>query len=84
MLVRIITLCFSALFDGFDDSELIDFIGDKNVLALREHFFIKNEMPYLAVLVTYEPVADNGYRSSGRRRRKQRVKSGNRGSNLYP
>lgn len=58
MLIRIITLRFSAALEGFDDSPLIDFIKDKSVLSLREHFFIRNEVPYLAVVVIYEPVLE--------------------------
>ena len=58
MLMRIITLRFSAALDGFDDSPLIDFIKDKTVVSLREHFFIRNETPYLVVLISYEPVLE--------------------------
>jgi len=58
MLVRIITLRFSAALDGFDDSPLTEFIKDKSVISLREHFFIRNETPYLTVVVIYEPVLE--------------------------
>ena len=53
MYARIITLKFSPALEKIDDSELQDFIKDKDVLSLREHFFVKDEMPYLAVMVTY-------------------------------
>lgn len=55
MLMRIITLRFSTTLDGFDDAPLTEFIRDKAVLRLREHFFMRNETPYLAIAVTYEP-----------------------------
>jgi len=58
MLMRIITLRFSVALDGFDDEPVIDFIKDKSVLSLQEHFFIRNESPYLAVVVVYEPVQE--------------------------
>jgi superfamily II DNA helicase RecQ len=58
MLIRIITLRFSAALDGFDDSPLTEFIKDKSVVSLKEHFFIRNETPYLAVVVIYEPVLE--------------------------
>ncbi|ACF47379.1 HRDC domain protein (plasmid) [Prosthecochloris aestuarii DSM 271] len=58
MLIRIVTLRFSAALDGFDDSPLAEFIKDKSVLSLREHFFIRNETPYLAVVVIFEPVLE--------------------------
>ncbi len=55
MLARVLTLRFSALLDGFDDAPLRDFIKDKEVLSIRDHFFMKNETPYLAVIVSYRP-----------------------------
>lgn len=58
MLVRVITLRFSTVMDGFDDTELTDFIKDKSVISLREHFFIRNETPYLVVVVVYDPVQE--------------------------
>ena len=54
MLVRVLTLRFDPVLDGFDDAPLRDFLKDKAVLSLREHFFVKHEMPYLAVVVTYD------------------------------
>ena len=51
MLVQIFTLKFHATTEQFDDRELQEFIKDKEVLSVREHFFIKHETPYLAVLL---------------------------------
>jgi superfamily II DNA helicase RecQ len=53
MFVRVITLRFDPVIESFDDAPLRDFLKDKEVLAIRDHFFIKNEAPYLVVLVTY-------------------------------
>jgi hypothetical protein len=53
MLARVLTLRFNSLMDGLDDAPLREFIKDKEVLAIREHFFMRNELPYLALLVTY-------------------------------
>jgi hypothetical protein len=55
MLARVITLRFDAVLGSFDDVPLRDFLKDKEVFAIREHFFVKNEVPYLAVMVTYAP-----------------------------
>jgi len=55
MLARVITLRFDPLIGGFDDEPLRDFLKDKDVLAIREHFFVRHEVPYLAVMVTYDP-----------------------------
>ena len=51
--MRVVTLRFDPVIGSFDDTPLRDFLKDKEVLALRDHFFIKNEVPYLVVLVTY-------------------------------
>ena len=53
MQVRVLTLRFSPVLSGFDDTEVREFLRDKEVLAIRDHFFVKDESPYLAVLVTY-------------------------------
>ena len=65
MLARVLTLRFDPVRDGFDDTALRDFLKDKEVLSIRDYFFIRHEVPYLAVLVTYslpqlaaQPVAD--------------------------
>ena len=59
MLTRVLTLRFNGLLDGFDDAPLRDFIKDKEVIAVRDHFFLHHDQPYLAVLVNYtlKPVA---------------------------
>jgi len=53
MLARVITLHFNAVLGGFDDTPLREFLTDKDVLAIREHFFIRHDVPYLAMIVTY-------------------------------
>lgn len=53
MLVRIFTLRFNPALGRFEDEEVRNFIKDKEVLSIRDHFFVKDEFPYLAVLVTY-------------------------------
>ena len=55
MQARVITLRFSSMVEGFDDAPLRDFIKDKEVHALRDHFFVRNDVPYLAVMVSYSP-----------------------------
>lgn len=50
---------FNSLLDGFDDAPLRDFIKDKEVISVRDHFFVRNDQPYLAVVVNYalNPIA---------------------------
>jgi len=59
MLTRVITLRFNGVLDGFDDAPLRDFIKDKEVISVHDHFFVRNDQPYLAVVVNYtlKPVA---------------------------
>ncbi len=53
MQTRVITLRFNSLLDGFDDAPLRELIKDKEVISVRDHFFVRNEQPYLAILVNY-------------------------------
>lgn len=53
MLARVLTLRFDPLRGGFDDAPLYDFLKDKEVLAIHDHFFVKNDTPYVTVVVTY-------------------------------
>ena len=53
MHVRVFTLHFDPMLGGFDDGPLREFVKDKEVLAIRDHFFSRDEMPYLALVVTY-------------------------------
>jgi ATP-dependent DNA helicase RecQ len=53
MLVRVFTLRFDPILDRFDDGEVRDFIKDKEMLSIRDHFFVKEEIPHLAMVLTY-------------------------------
>ncbi|HXG90928.1 MAG TPA: HRDC domain-containing protein [Blastocatellia bacterium] len=53
MLAKVITLKFNSIINAFDDEPLKEFIKDKEVHSIRDHFFIKNDSPYLAMVVTY-------------------------------
>ncbi|MGH9843404.1 MAG: HRDC domain-containing protein [Blastocatellia bacterium] len=53
MLTRVITLRFNGLLDAFDDGPLRDFIKDKEMISVRDHFFVRNDQPYLAMIVNY-------------------------------
>lgn len=77
MLIKIFTLRFQTTLDAFDDTLFVEFIKDKSVLSLKEYFFQKNEIPYLALIVTYEPVqASNilGFDKSGASQKKKNDK----------
>lgn len=53
MLARVVTLRFDPMLEMFDDGPLRELVKDKEIVALREYFFVRNEVPYLAVVVSY-------------------------------
>lgn len=55
MLVKIFSLNFNSTVGGFDDEPLRDFIKDKEVISIRDHLFVRNEIPYLTLVVKYFP-----------------------------
>ena len=55
MLVRVFTLKFQTATENFDDEDVQEFIKDKEVLSIREHFFIRHATPYLTLVVAYLP-----------------------------
>lgn len=64
---------FNGLLDGFDDAPLRDFTKDKEVISVRDHFFVRNEQPYLAVVVNYtlKPIATEAVAKSGQEKRRE-------------
>jgi len=53
LLARVLTLRFDPSSESFDDGPLQEFPNAKEVHAIREYFFVRDGVPYLAVLVTY-------------------------------
>lgn len=56
MLVKVVCLTFDSILGGFNDSELRDFLKDKEILSIRDHFFVKSEVPYLVLVINYFPI----------------------------
>ncbi len=54
MRVKLVTFRYSATLGGFDDTALVDFTRDKEVITLREHFYLVNDTPHLTCVVTYQ------------------------------
>lgn len=65
MNIKIFTLKFSPVLEGFDDETLRRFISDKNVIEIRDHFFFKDHEPYWAVMVLYNPEIQDAERPNG-------------------
>jgi hypothetical protein len=57
MLVRIFTLRFDPATEHFDDSPMMGFVADKEVLSIHDHFFIRDDVPYLVLVVQYRAAA---------------------------
>lgn len=55
MLVKIFSITFNSALGGFDDTELREFLKDKDVISIQDHFFMKNEVPYLTLVIKYFP-----------------------------
>lgn len=55
MLVRIFSLTFNSALGGFDDEPLRDFMKDKEVISVNDHLFVRNEIPYLTLIIKYFP-----------------------------
>ncbi len=55
MLIKVFSLSFSSTSGGFNDEEIRNFIKDKEVISITDHHFIKNEVPYLTIIVKYTP-----------------------------
>ena len=53
MLARVMPLHFDTVLGSFDDMPLREFLKDKEVLSIRNHFFIRNDVPYLTMIVMY-------------------------------
>jgi superfamily II DNA helicase RecQ len=55
MLLRVFSLTFNSVMGGFDDSGVRDFLRDKELISVRDHLFVRNEIPYLTLVVKYFP-----------------------------
>ena len=53
MQLRIFTLPFNPVTQSFDDSGVTGFMADKDVLSIRDHFFTKDDIPYLTLVISY-------------------------------
>ena len=54
MRVKLLTFRYSATLGGFDDTPLVDFARDKEVIAFREHFYDVNAVPHLTCVLHYQ------------------------------
>ncbi len=53
MLIRVFTLRFDDQSGGFNDEVVRDFVKDKQVVSMKDHFFLRMDVPHLAIVVQY-------------------------------
>ncbi|MCM0604472.1 MAG: HRDC domain-containing protein [Xanthomonadaceae bacterium] len=63
MLLKIFSLKFDALMGEFDDSSIQAFSRDKEVLQITDHLLIRNEIPYLILIIKYYPFRKEAQKS---------------------
>lgn len=52
--LKILTLKYSSLLESFDTALFDDFIKDKELIEVREHFFSARGNPHLTLLIIYD------------------------------
>jgi hypothetical protein len=55
MHVRVFTLRFNPATESFEDAAVTQFLADKEVCSIRDHFFVKDDTPYLTLVVGHRP-----------------------------
>jgi len=55
MRFQLFTLAFDPITERFNDEAVQDFLADKEVESISDHFFVRGAMPYLTLVVCYRP-----------------------------
>ncbi len=55
MLIKVMTIPFSSAYGGFNDGDVFDFLRDKELISVNDYVFVKNEVPYLTLVLKYFP-----------------------------
>jgi superfamily II DNA helicase RecQ len=53
MNIKVLTLKYSERLSGFDTDEIEDFVKNKEILEIRDHFFLAGGNPRLTIILTY-------------------------------
>lgn len=67
MQMRVFSMSFDPDMGGFDDGPLRDFLVDKRVIEVREHYFSHEQIPQLSVLAIYRTVDAASFRPKSER-----------------
>jgi superfamily II DNA helicase RecQ len=72
MQVLVFTLRFNPATKAFEDSAVTQFLADQEVCSIHDHFFVKDDTPYLTLVVYYRtrpaPPPSPDAQGEGRRR----------------
>ena len=55
MQVRVFTLRFNPATESFEDVAVTQFLADKEVCSIHDHFFVKDDTPDLTLVICYRP-----------------------------
>ena len=67
MKLKVFTFRFSESAAGFDDAPLQQFVADKEIVDVNQHFFIHEKTPYLTVIISYRDLSYEERRKNDRR-----------------
>ena len=56
--VKIFTLRFNSALGEFDDTDVQRFLADKQLIEVRDHFFVHQGLPCLAVILLYNSAVE--------------------------
>ena len=54
MRIKVFKLPFQSSLNGIDDNPMREFLSDKKIESIREHFFTENNRNYLTIVVCYQ------------------------------
>ena len=60
-MIKIFTIKYDELTEGFSTEELNTFLINKRINKIREEFFLKDEIPYWTIYIEYEEIIDKKY-----------------------
>jgi len=55
VLIKVFSLRFDALAGEFDDNPVREFTKDKEIIQVQDHLLVRNEIPYLILVIKYYP-----------------------------
>lgn len=54
-MIKVFTITFDSLTGEFNESPIREFLKDKEIISVSDYLFVRNEIPYLTLVVKYYP-----------------------------